>query len=98
MPHDGQDLSAQAAGDTTPVLPDLLALTGAAIGPCETVLETARDRVRGMVAEGGKVSGALIEAHQTAAHGPTVHSARPRRSSIKSPSASISGRSTAASP
>ena len=69
MPHDGQDLSAQAAGDTTPILPDLLALTGAAIGPCETVLETARDRVRGMVAEGGKVSGALIEAHQTAAHG-----------------------------
>jgi len=69
MPHDGQDLSAQAAGDTTPILPDLLALTGAAIGPCETVLETACDRVRGMVAEGGKVSGALIEAHQTAAHG-----------------------------
>jgi (2S)-methylsuccinyl-CoA dehydrogenase len=51
------------------ILPDLLALTSAAIAPVEMVFETARTRLRAMVSDEGRVSGALIEANQTAAHG-----------------------------
>ncbi len=65
MPHDGQDISMN-----TPVLLDnLLTVTGAAVAPVQAVLEIAKDKVRGLVTEQGRVSGALIEAHQTAAHG-----------------------------
>lgn len=65
MAHDGQDLTM-----TSPViLPDLLALTGAAVAPVEALLETATARVREMVSVDGKVSGKLIEENQTAAHG-----------------------------
>ncbi len=53
---------------TTPVLDDLLSLTGAAIAPVEALLASATDRVRGAVTEGGTVSAALIEEHQSAAH------------------------------
>ncbi|MFP4326599.1 MAG: acyl-CoA dehydrogenase family protein [Paracoccaceae bacterium] len=66
MAHDGQDL---ATASNAVTLPDLLRLTGAAVAPAEAVLDTARDRLRDMVTEGDRVSGALIEAHQTAAHG-----------------------------
>ena len=55
--------------DQTAILPDLLALTAAALPPVETVLEAARDRIRETVSDGGKVSGALIEANQSAVHG-----------------------------
>ena len=65
MAHDGQDLSAAQAA----VLPDLLRLTGAAVAPAEAILETAKERLRAEVTEDGRVSGRLIEAHQTAAHG-----------------------------
>ncbi|MEO0937912.1 MAG: acyl-CoA dehydrogenase family protein [Pseudomonadota bacterium] len=65
MAHDGQDLS--IAGPV--ILDDLLTLTGAAVAPVEAILETATARLREMVSEGGRVSGTLIEAHQTAAHG-----------------------------
>ncbi len=66
MAHDGQDVTDM----TTPaILPDLLALTRAALPAVETVFERARDSVRAMVSSDGKVSGALIEANQTAAHG-----------------------------
>ncbi|MEM9872830.1 MAG: acyl-CoA dehydrogenase family protein [Pseudomonadota bacterium] len=65
MAHDGQDL-----GHMTPVLLDnLLELTGEAIAPLESVLDTARDRVRTLVSAEGRVSSALVEQHQTAAHG-----------------------------
>ncbi len=65
MPHDGQDISMNP-----PVLLDnLLTVTGAAVAPVQAVLEIAKDKVRGLVTEHGRVSGALIEAHQTAAHG-----------------------------
>ncbi len=65
MPHDGQDISMNP-----PVLLDnLLTVTGAAVAPVQAVLEIAKDKVRGLVTEQGRVSGALIEAHQTAAHG-----------------------------
>ncbi|MBV2358857.1 acyl-CoA/acyl-ACP dehydrogenase [Thalassococcus sp. CAU 1522] len=65
MAHDGQDLTL----DTSAILPELLALTGAAVAPAVAVLETAKDRVRETVSAGGKVSAALIEENQTAAHG-----------------------------
>ncbi|MBO9466917.1 acyl-CoA/acyl-ACP dehydrogenase [Tropicibacter sp. R15_0] len=64
MAHDGQDPSLGSV-----ILPDLLTLTGAAIAPVETVFEAARNSVREMVSKDGRVSGALIEANQTAAHG-----------------------------
>ncbi len=65
MAHDGQDLTM-----TSPViLPDLLALTGAAVAPVEALLETATARVQETVSVDGKVSGKLIEENQTAAHG-----------------------------
>ncbi|SFE46350.1 acyl-CoA dehydrogenase family protein [Roseivivax sediminis] len=65
MAHDGQDMTRSGSA----VLPDLLALTGAAIAPTEAILETAKARVRAMTEEDGRVSSRLVEAHQTAAHG-----------------------------
>ncbi|MHA6263174.1 acyl-CoA dehydrogenase family protein [Arenibacterium sp. CAU 1754] len=65
MPHDGQELPMT----TATILPDLLTLTGAAMAPVEAVFETARERVRGLVTENGRVSAGLIEAEQSAAHG-----------------------------
>ncbi|MEO0390293.1 MAG: acyl-CoA dehydrogenase family protein [Pseudomonadota bacterium] len=65
MAHDGQDITIPGPV----ILDDLLTLTGAAVAPVEAILETAKDRLREMVTEGGRVSGSLIEAHQTAAHG-----------------------------
>ncbi len=64
MPHDGQDMPVQ-----TVLLPELLTLTRAAVAPAEAVLARATDTVRAQVTEGGRVSGALVETHQTAAHG-----------------------------
>ncbi|MCG7522080.1 acyl-CoA dehydrogenase family protein [Ruegeria sp. Ofav3-42] len=66
MAHDGQDMTQMT---TTAILPDLLTLTRAAAPAVETVFERARESVRGMVSADGRVSGALIEANQTAAHG-----------------------------
>ncbi len=51
------------------ILPDLLKLTGAAVAPVESILETAVARVKDTVSENGRVSGKLMEQHQTAAHG-----------------------------
>ncbi len=65
MAHDGQD----ALAAETAILPDLLRLTGASIAPAEAILATATARVREMVTQDGRVSGGLIEANQTAAHG-----------------------------
>ncbi len=65
MAHDGQD----ALMEQTALLPDLLTLTRDALPPAETVLATATDRVRALVSSDSRVSGALLEANQTAAHG-----------------------------
>ncbi|WP_170469382.1 acyl-CoA dehydrogenase family protein [Ruegeria arenilitoris] len=66
MAHDGQDMTQM----TTPaILPDLLTLTRVAVPAVTEVFERARGSVRGMVTADGRVSGALIEANQTAAHG-----------------------------
>ncbi|EBA16074.1 isobutyryl-CoA dehydrogenase [Roseobacter sp. SK209-2-6] len=64
MAHDGQDLQMKQI-----VLPELLTLTAAALPPLEAILEKARQSVRDMVSQEGRVSGQLIEENQTAAHG-----------------------------
>ncbi len=65
MPHDGQDMPMTQG----PVLVDLLTLTGATLPAVDDVLSRAKAAVAGLVSEDGRVSGQLIEAHQTAAHG-----------------------------
>ena len=65
MAHDGQDLTV----DQQAVLPDLLTLTQAAVAPAEAVMDAARDAVRALVSENGRISSKLVEFHQTAAHG-----------------------------
>jgi len=64
MPRDGQTIP-----DESVILPDLLALTGAAVAPAETLLAIATERLRAELSVDGRVSGALLEANQTAAHG-----------------------------
>ena len=65
MAHDGQDLS-----NVAPVLlDDLLALTEAAIAPVDAIVAVARDRLREQLSVDGRVSSALVEQNQTAAHG-----------------------------
>ena len=64
MAHDGS-----APMNETPVLSDLLTLTGAALQPVEQVLAAARETVGKTVSHDGRVSGDLIETNQTAAHG-----------------------------
>ncbi|MDJ0823356.1 MAG: acyl-CoA dehydrogenase family protein [Paracoccaceae bacterium] len=64
MAHDGQDLTLDSI-----VLPDLLNMTKTALGPVETLFNTARDTVQARVSADGRVSGKLIEENQTAAHG-----------------------------
>ncbi|MCH2163536.1 MAG: acyl-CoA/acyl-ACP dehydrogenase [Marinovum sp.] len=65
MAHDGQDLML----DVPAVLPDLLALTGAAVAPVKSVLDIAKSKLADAVTVDGRVKGGLIEAEQTAAHG-----------------------------
>jgi (2S)-methylsuccinyl-CoA dehydrogenase len=65
MAHDGQDLGMTGVV----ILDDLLTLTAAAVAPVEAVLETAKNRLRGLVSENGRVSARLVEDHQTATHG-----------------------------
>ncbi len=65
MAHDGQDMTMKQ----TPVLTDLLALTAAAMPAVEDVLGRAKDAVRAIVEDKGRISGKLIEENQTAAHG-----------------------------
>lgn len=65
MAHDGQDIGSMASV----VLDDLLTLTGAALKPVEGILELARTTLRDQLSVDGRVSGALVEQHQTAAHG-----------------------------
>ena len=65
MAHDGQDMTMKQ----NPVLADLLALTAAALPAVEDVLGRAKEAVRATVVDGDRISGQLIEEHQTAAHG-----------------------------
>ncbi len=51
------------------ILGNLLALTGAAIAPVETLLERATVSIRSEVTIDGRISGAAMDAEQTATHG-----------------------------
>lgn len=51
------------------LLPDLLALTGAAVAPAEALLDMAISRLREDVSDQGRISAQLLEDNQTAAHG-----------------------------
>jgi (2S)-methylsuccinyl-CoA dehydrogenase len=64
MAHDGQDPSLGSA-----ILPDLLALTGAAIAPVQSLFEAARGALRAQVSIEGRISAARLEAQQSACHG-----------------------------
>jgi (2S)-methylsuccinyl-CoA dehydrogenase len=63
MPHDGQALP-----EADLLEPDLLGLTGAAVAETEDLLARSLAALRARVTEGGKVSAALVERHQHAAH------------------------------
>jgi (2S)-methylsuccinyl-CoA dehydrogenase len=65
MAHDGQDMTST----TSVILDDLLAKTANAIAPVDAILEAAKDRLRGVLSENGRVSATLVEQNQTAAHG-----------------------------
>ena len=65
MAHDGQDMTL----NKNPILADLLALTASALPTVDVLVARAKDTVRALVEDGGRVSGTLIEEHQTAAHG-----------------------------
>ncbi|MEO0569837.1 MAG: acyl-CoA dehydrogenase family protein [Pseudomonadota bacterium] len=65
MAHDGQN---QILTETT-IVDDLLGKTEAAIAPVEVLLDKAKEAVKAMVVVEGRVSGAAVEANQTACHG-----------------------------
>ena len=65
MPLDRQD----STMTQTAILPDLLTLTKAAVAPTEALLDQAKSAVRDTVTADGRISGALLEQHQAAAHG-----------------------------
>lgn len=62
-------LDAQEKSMSNPILPDLLATTGAAVAPAEALLDRARTALRSEFLDGERISGKKIEANQTAAHG-----------------------------
>ncbi len=62
MPHDGQVMT------DTPILPDLQALTAAALPEVEALFVQARDGLKAQVSTGGKVSNQGLEARQFQAH------------------------------
>ncbi|WP_428926662.1 acyl-CoA dehydrogenase family protein [Marinibacterium sp. SX1] len=66
MAHDGQ---IDPTSEAQVLLPDLLTLTGAAVAPAEKILDRARETLRALVSDGGRVSARLVETHQTASHG-----------------------------
>ncbi|MEL6643114.1 MAG: acyl-CoA dehydrogenase family protein [Pseudomonadota bacterium] len=65
MAHDGQDISQM----TNVILPELTQLTAEAVPAVEALYDRAKAVVGAMLTEDGKVSPALLEANQTAAHG-----------------------------
>ncbi|KIT18004.1 acyl-CoA dehydrogenase family protein [Jannaschia aquimarina] len=67
MPHDGQDMNV-ARSIASPLLPDLLSLTADAVPAAEAYLERAKAAVAARIVSDGRVSGALLEENQTAAH------------------------------
>ncbi len=64
MPHDGMEIAADAA-----MLPDIAALASDAVDGVNAVLGTAIPRVRDAVSDAERVSVALLDRNQAAAHG-----------------------------
>jgi len=65
MAHDGQlDVATLPA-----LLDNLVDLTRASLAPMDGIVAAAKTALRDQVTENGRVSGVLIDAHQTAAHG-----------------------------
>ena len=62
MPRDGVQMS------QTAIIPDLLALTEAALPQVESLLVTSQAKVKAKVSEAGRVSAEKLEEHQFAAH------------------------------
>ena len=76
MAHDGQDVISGA----NIVIDDLLATTRSTLAPVDRLLEAAKSAVRATVSQDGKVSNALVEENQTAAHGLSlIHISEPTR-------------------
>ncbi|UXX84470.1 acyl-CoA dehydrogenase family protein [Roseovarius pelagicus] len=65
MAHDGQDL----ATTKEPLLDDLTRLTATALPAVDAVLDAAKEALRALLVQDGRVSGAALETHQSAAHG-----------------------------
>jgi (2S)-methylsuccinyl-CoA dehydrogenase len=57
------------AGVASPVLPDLLSLTGRALDAAQALLAAAKRQLLAAVAPGGNIDPALLEARQFAVHG-----------------------------
>jgi len=53
---------------TSAILPNLLSMTNAAVQPINDLLAIATGQLRTRLSDGGKLSGALLEQNQTAAH------------------------------
>jgi len=51
------------------ILPDLLALTRATLAPVDATLDAAKTHLRALLSDNGRISGAKLEANQSAAHG-----------------------------
>ncbi|MCC5972125.1 MAG: acyl-CoA/acyl-ACP dehydrogenase [Pararhodobacter sp.] len=64
MPHDGQEMPRTQA-----LLSDLCPLLAAAMAPLTAIQDAAAQHLRALVSHEGKVSAALLEEHQRAAHG-----------------------------
>ena len=65
MAHDGQDMTL----NTATVLPNLLSLTAASLPAVAGVVASAKASVTALTTADDRISGALIEDNQTAAHG-----------------------------
>src|SRR5690606_7007419 len=65
MAHDGQMDGAAGAV----LLNNLTDLTRAALAPVDSIFEVAKAAIQAKVTEGGRVSGPLVDRHQSAAHG-----------------------------
>ena len=66
MPHDGQDMS--LSSEPSPLLPDLLSLTGTTLAPLERMLEAARSGLSTELTREGRIAAQRLEEEQHRAH------------------------------
>ena len=67
MAHDGQDITMNSA--TQIIMDDLLTHTANAVPAVNDLLATAKAKIATLLTDNGRISGALLEENQTAAHG-----------------------------